>query len=210
MANQPRESARAQAPRDVSGDLFRQEALQTHARGEHRQGELLRISPSWTRWTFWLLLGFASLAAIYLSLGSISEYAEGPAVVQVEGGKDLFAIALLPGSYRPQLRPGMPLRLELAGYRHAFEPMTIDSIGDQVIGPQEARRLLGQENADTPLPGSVVVVRARLPAASFVSDDPVHALHDGVHGHAEVRVRSERILLALFPVLKPLLERHGG
>ncbi len=201
MANEPHESA--QAPRAVAGDLFRQEALQTHVRGEHRQGELLRISPSWTRWTFWLLLGFASLAAIYLFIGTISEYAEGPAVVQVEGGKDLFAIALLPESYRSQLRPGMSLRLELAGDRHAFETMTIDSIDDQVIGPQEAERLLGQAHSATPLPGAFVVVRARLPAATLVSNAPVY-------GHAEVRVRSERILLTLFPVLKPLLERHDG
>jgi multidrug efflux pump subunit AcrA (membrane-fusion protein) len=316
-------------PREQSQDLYRREALESLSQSEQRKGELLRISPAWTRWTYWVLLGFALAAVLFLLLGTVSEYAEGPAVVRVEGRNELTAmtggtvssvevasgeevvpgqalvrfydasesaeldrirgafelqlvnylknpndagvrqdlialrtqkgfaearleqlivraphaglvgdiqvrpgqvvsagdailsllsanqtvslIAMLPGSYRPQLRLGMPLRLELAGYRYAFETTTIESIGDQVIGPQAARRYLGQEIADTlPLSGAVVVVQAKLPSASFFSDKQVYAFHDGMHGRAEVRVRSERLLLALVPGLKAIFEPSHG
>jgi len=120
-------------------------------------------------------------------------------------------IAMLPGHYRPLLKPGMPLRLELAGYRYAYEVMTIDSVGDEVIGPQGARRYLGQEIADSVnLPGPVVVVRAKLPALTFMTQENAYRFHDGMHGRAEVRVRSENLLVTLVPALRWLYRSNNG
>jgi hypothetical protein len=50
----------------------------------------------------------------------------------------------------------------------------------------------------------VVLVTARLPAETFEADREVYRYHDGMHGTAEVRIRSERIVTALVPGLKGL------
>jgi membrane fusion protein (multidrug efflux system) len=305
--------------------LFRQQALQHHA-GQHHEGQLLRLSPSWTRWTFWLLVALFVAAGLYGGLGRVHEYATGPAVVRVDGRVDLTAklpgtvatvevqpgqrvavgqplvqfyddaenaelervrkefdlqllkvlrepadqmarqamsslraqrelastqlaerlirapragvvndvrirpgqhlapgeliltvvpddaqlslVAILPGGYRPQLHPGMPLRFELVGYRYEYHELAIDSIGDQVVGPNEATRFLGAEIADSvPLAGPVVLVRAHLPARSFASDGRSLDYYDGLPALAQARVRSEPIAVMLVPALRTLL-RH--
>ncbi|MGH9869342.1 MAG: efflux RND transporter periplasmic adaptor subunit [Candidatus Polarisedimenticolia bacterium] len=310
-------------------DVFRREALENLVQGRQRQGEPLRISPAWTGWTYWVLVAFFVIAVLFLLVGRIGEYAEGPAVVKIEGRREITAvtggtvtsvdvqpgetvgagqpmvrlydrqesaelertrrefelllvsylknpsdaglrqslialrgqkdlaesrleqrivrapeagsvgdlhvrpgqvvaagdmilsllgpapavsvIAMLPGSYRPQLALGMPLRLELLGYRYAYEATTIEAIGDEVIGPQAARRYLGPEIADTvSLTGPVVVVRARLLNPTFMTDQQVYDLHDGMLGRAAVRVRSQSLLVMLVPSLKALFEERRG
>lgn len=322
----PRATAAEQGP---SADIFRKEALEHHLQGHRREGDLLRISPAWTRWAYWLLVAVFAMGALFVLFGRLYEYAQGPAVVRVEGRTELTAlaagtvtsvevqpgqavaarqvlvrfydsqegaeldriqsefnlqlvnylknptepsvrqalitlrtqkefaesrleerivrapqasvvsdihvrpgqhvspgdtiltlageesgisiIAMMPGHYRPLLKPGMPLRLELSGYRYAYQRLTIDSIGDEVIGPQAARRYLGQEIADAvALPGPVVLVHARLPGPTFTTEGRTYDFHDGMHGTAEVRVRSESILLTLVPGLKALFESQHG
>lgn len=118
-------------------------------------------------------------------------------------------LALLPGHYRPQLRPGMPLRLELEGYPYAYQHLEIERVGEEVLGPAEARRVLDPDIADAlPFSGSVVLVHARLPVDHFTSDDRVYHFHDGMLGTAEVRIRSERLLLVLVPGLEALFHRR--
>lgn len=117
-----------------------------------------------------------------------------------EASQGLEVIALLPGEDRPQLGPGMTLRLELAGYRYAYQTVVITSVSTDVTGPAEARRMLGVEvSGDLPLPSSVTVVRGRLPSPEFVVDGQSFRYHDGMVGGAEVQVRSEPILFALVP-----------
>src|SRR5947209_6243331 len=70
--------------------LFREEALEHHA-GQRQEGQLLRLSPGWTRWSFWLLAAVVAAAIVYAALGTIHEYAAGPAVVRVEDCADLTA-----------------------------------------------------------------------------------------------------------------------
>ena len=114
-------------------------------------------------------------------------------------------IAFVPGEYRPQLRAGMPLRLELRGYPYAYQYLTVDSVMDEVIGPGEAQRYLGAGIADAvPFTGPVVRVSARLPGDTFEADGRVRRYHDGMLAQAEVRVRSEKVLVALVPSLKAL------
>ena len=105
----------------------------------------------------------------------------------------------------------MPLHLGLSGYRDVSGALTIDDIGDEIIGPQAARRYLREELADTvSLPGPVVVVRARLPSPTFVSDEGTYEFHDGMQGTAAVRLRSESILVALLPGFRALFGKHDG
>ncbi|HEV2854540.1 MAG TPA: GAF domain-containing protein [Thermoanaerobaculia bacterium] len=121
-------------------------------------------------------------------------------------------VALLPGEYRPLLKRGMPLRLELQGYRYAYQHLVVDSVGDEVVGPNEARRSLGDEVADAvQLTGPVVRVSGHLDSDTFEAEGKVRRYHDGMWGKAEVRVRSEPVLVALVPALKAVFEpREGG
>lgn len=302
--------------------LFRSESLQAHAdRGN--QGDVVRVSPSWIRWAYWMLVVLMIASAVYLVVGEVDQYSTGPAIVRVHERTELAAqssgpllsvhvsagqhvepgtllarlddsalqaelrrvqreldtqlrkrmldpsdaaatqalislrgqqrgvidrlelrqiraphagtvsdlriragqhievgavvmslvhdderrrvIVLLPGGDGPQLHPGMQLRLELRGYRYAYQWLVIDEVGNEVIGPAEAQRFLGPQLADSvAVPGSVVVVQASLPSESFQADDSTYAYHDGMLAVAEVRVRSESILELFFPALKRL------
>lgn len=118
----------------------------------------------------------------------------------VDSNEALEVIALLPGEDRPQLAPGMTVRLELAGYRYAYQAFAIESVSQDVIAPAEAKRVLGAEVADgLALPGPVVIVRGKLAKPEFTVDGRTLRYHDGMVGLAEVRVRSEPIIYAIVP-----------
>jgi multidrug efflux pump subunit AcrA (membrane-fusion protein) len=307
----------------VRSKIFREEALRHHE-GTQQEGDVLRISPAWTRWTYWTLLALLLTALVYSLLGTLPEYASGPAVVKVDGQSNLTVdlpgivssveihpgqrvqpgqalvsflsqeetasleriqrefdlqlirvlrdpsdesarqtltslraerelaetrrqartlrapqagvvsdlrirrgqyvtpgenvvsivgddvsvtlVALLPGGYRPTLEPGRPLRVELNGFSHEYRTFTIDSVGDQIVGPAEARRFLGPEIGDAiQLNGPMVLVRARLPSPTFTSKGKTFNYFDGMLARADARVRKERILVALIPGLKGAL-----
>jgi GAF domain-containing protein len=127
-----------------------------------------------------------------------------------EGGEP-SVLALLPGQYRPLIKPGMQLRLELRGYQYMYQHLEVASVSNEVIGPGEARRYLGEEIADAvPLDGPVVLVAARLPSQTFEVEGKVRRYHDGMWGQAEVRVRAERVLVALVPALRALFEDENA
>ena len=119
-------------------------------------------------------------------------------------------VALLPGHDRPLLRPGMPIRFELDGYRYEYRELTIDSIGDEIVGPNEARRLFGAGNTDgLAIDEPVVLVRATLPSPQFTSNGDTFHYYDGLRARAQARLRSEPILFTILPGLKAL-GRHGS
>jgi len=119
-------------------------------------------------------------------------------------------VVLVPGQYRPSVKPGLPIRLEIAGYKYAYQKLAVESVSDEVIGPTEARRYLGPEIADSvAIEGPVAIVKARLPASEFTADGKTYRYHNGMHGTAEVQVRSERLLLTLVPGLKALFRAKG-
>jgi membrane fusion protein (multidrug efflux system) len=303
--------------------IFREEALRHHE-GHREEGDVLRISPAWTRWTYWVLLALVLAAGLYSFFGTLPEYASGPAVVKVEGrsdmtveapgivasvevrtgqrveagqplvsflsreetaaleriqrelelqlvrvlrepsdeaarqaltslraelelaqarqqartlraphagvvsalrvrpgqyvnpgesvvslvGEDVQAslVALLPGGYRPLLEPGRTLRVELNGFPHEYQTFTIESVGDQIVGPGEVRRFLGADIADAlSLSGPMVLVRARSSSPGFTSQGRTFNYFDGMLAEANARVRSDRILVTLIPGLKGAL-----
>lgn len=136
----------------------------------------------------------------------------GEVVLSLGGRRgEMALVAVLPGRYRPQLEVGMPLRLELDGFRYAYQHLEIDTLSDEVFGPSEARRALGPGLGDAlAVEGPVVVIEARLPSDQFESDGKRYRFYDGSVGRVEVRVRSEPILLTLVPGLKAFFgDRHG-
>ena len=318
--------ALASHPESTQGpneDLFRREALEHYFQDAQDQGHLLQLSPRWTQWTYPVLLSLVAAALVFSLVASVHEYADGTALVRVEGRDDIVAplsgtvsaievrpgqrveagellvglysaqeaaelerleqefqlgllnrlrhpadpnveralgalqarkrqaearleersvraprpgvvsdvrvrpgqpltpgevvltlqaelqepsiVAVFPGHYRPLIQIGMPLRLELEGYRYAYQRLTVDGITDEVFGPAEARRLLGPGGDTVPLSGPVVLVTARLPSDTFESDGRRYAYHDGISGRAEIRVRSERLITTLVPALETVL-----
>jgi multidrug resistance efflux pump len=128
----------------------------------------------------------------------------------VRGESRPSVVAFLPGQYRPLLKRGMPLRMEVQGYRYAYQHLTVDSVGDEVVGPAEARRYLGEGLGDSvQFSGPVVKVEAHLPSNTFEAEGKVRSYHDGMVAQAEVRIRSERVLVTLIPALKAFFETRG-
>jgi biotin carboxyl carrier protein len=301
--------------------LFRTEAVV--AQGVTSWGDVVRVTPAWIGWTYWVLVALLLVAAVFVSVGTVATYSAGPAVVRatartdvvartagniaaverapgdrvaagaviarlddeneraalsraereldsqlrnhlldpadtgtdgalrrlqqareaartaledrivragssgtiadlrvrpgqhvtpgdivgsiVDGSGGLEVIALLPGEDRPQLAPGMRMRLELHGYRYDYQSLAIEGVSSDVIGPTEARRVLGPEIADSvELGGPVVVIRGRLSRDVFEADGRTFRYHDGMLGTAEVQVRRERMLFLLFPAARRL------
>jgi membrane fusion protein (multidrug efflux system) len=121
----------------------------------------------------------------------------------IDDESDLYVEAFLPGDARPKLAPGMPLRLEMNGYRYAYQTLSIDAVSTGVIGPSEARRFLGSQISDVvSITGPVVLVRARLTGRQFEADGHRYLYHDGMQATAEVQLRSQRLLAALVPSLE--------
>jgi biotin carboxyl carrier protein len=118
-------------------------------------------------------------------------------------------VAALPGHYRPLLQPGMTMHLELTGYDTHAQELTIEAVGDEVIGPAAVERLLGEDRADTfTITGPAVLVRASLPSPSFEAGSHRYPYFDGMAGTVEVRVRSQSVLTTLIPGLRELSEEN--
>ncbi len=120
------------------------------------------------------------------------------------GGAPRVAV-LLPGKVRPQLEVGLAIRLELDGFRYAYQRLEIESVSDEVLGPEEARRLLGSGVGEgAQITGPVVFAWARLPETGFTVDGRKYSYYDGMWGNAEVSLRSESLATALIPGLRVL------
>jgi multidrug resistance efflux pump len=118
-------------------------------------------------------------------------------------------VALLPGRYRPLIKPGAKLRFDLDGFQRRGHELIVEDVGDQIVGPTEAVRYLGREQADS-LPqftGPVVLVEASLPSGSFDADGERFEFAHGMQGKAETIVRTEPVAYAFLPGLKQWVER---
>ncbi len=118
-------------------------------------------------------------------------------------------VAVLPGDYRPMLAPRQILRFSLDGYKFEYRTVEVTSVGEEVVGPAEMRKYLGQElEGAFPIQGPTVLVKARLPSRTFVADGETYAYAEGLTGTADVAVRAEPILVTLIPALKSLRPRR--
>lgn len=114
-------------------------------------------------------------------------------------------LVFLPGQDRPRLRRGQSIQIDLSGYTKVRERGTIVEVGAEVIGPNEARRALGQKNADAvPLSGPVVMVRATLPNRTFKVNRDTFRYHDGMPLRGEVKVENKPFLVSLVPALEKI------
>lgn len=122
----------------------------------------------------------------------------------------LSVLALLPGASRPTLAVGQSLRIELNGYPGTHHDLEVASVGQEVIGPAEARRAFGGTIADAiQIDGPVVLVDAMLTSPTFENDGRELTLHDGMHGRAEVKTRTRPLIFQLVPGLEGMLHGHS-
>ena len=117
-------------------------------------------------------------------------------------------VALLPGRYRPLLQVGDKLRFEIDGFHHRARELTVDRVGEQIVGPAEATRYLGRDLSDAlQVQGPVVLVQATLDRTSFDADGQRYDFAAGMYGKAEVAVRTEPLAYAFVPSLKQWVDR---
>lgn len=128
--------------------------------------------------------------------------AAGELIVSIASEGGFTVIALLPRRYRRSLVEGQSLQLEVAGYQYAYQTLTIERIDDELVGPQDVRRVLGPEVADSlAVNFPVVAVHASLPS-TFISGAATYRYVDGMHATARARLGSQRILTSLLPAIK--------
>ncbi|HKU39620.1 MAG TPA: hypothetical protein VJR89_15780, partial [Polyangiales bacterium] len=72
--------------------LFRPRAIERASELAER-ADVLRLAPTWTRWAYWVIVGGALAAVAYATLARVDEWAQGSALVRVEGTTDLTAVA---------------------------------------------------------------------------------------------------------------------
>ena len=136
----------------------------------------------------------------------------GDAVLSLASDEVGFRVlAVLPGQFRPLLRRGMPMRLELMGFPYAYQNVVITAVSDEVVGPTTIRRYLPPAIAEViETKGPNILVEARLTSRSFEVGGRNLEFYDGMLARAEVAVNSESILLTLVPGLRALTGEDGS
>ena len=121
-----------------------------------------------------------------------------------EDAKGVSLVAMVSAEYRPMLKSGMRMRFALDGFKYEYADIEVLEVSAEAVGTSEVMRFLGHERSDAVRldPGGKVLVTARLPAASFVSEGQPYGYFDGLAGTAEIRVRREPIIVTLIPALR--------
>jgi hypothetical protein len=175
--------------------LFRREAIEFKA-GQLGPGDVLRIDPPWSRWSYWIVLALVVAGVVVTTTVHTSKTTSGPTVIDVR--ERTFA-AVVPDAASPDLHRGQLVRLELP----------------RATGPALAARVLRFEVAD----------QAGLRRAGFASSSKPSVLVTGVleghpdvaslrssppEGRAVVVLGSQRILDLFLDQLGGMLGKAGG
>jgi hypothetical protein len=189
--------------RSAPDPLFREEAMREYAHGR-LEGKLLRISPGWADWVFWLLMATFAATAAFLFLAQIDHVVSGPALVRrapvSSGGENLEVVALLPGNARAQIDVHQTMSVRWDGAAVPALDLEVQDIAPEIVGPDRARALLGNElSGIVDVSGPVVFVRAPIPASATASSSH---LVPGASGIAEVRIGRHRLYEELLPGLR--------
>ncbi len=135
----------------------------------------------------------------------------GQVVVSIlEEQAEVFAMAMVPGQFRPMVKPGQPMRLEISGFPFVYQDLEVTSVSDELVGPAEMSRVLGPGLGDAvTLQGPHVVVEGRLHSPTFEVDGRTYNYYTGMPGTAWVKVRARKGWLLLLPILEMIRKDHG-
>lgn len=118
-------------------------------------------------------------------------------------------IVLVPGRDRPRLARGQKIRFEVDGFARSYQTSSSSTVGNEVVGPEEAARFLGPELAHAVnVDGPVVVVEAPLRSRTFTARGERYAYHAGMLGRAQVRIDERSLVHALVPGLRSVFEEE--
>ena len=161
--------------------IFRSEAIRALDE-EGKSGDLLHLSPRWTRSAYWLLVFVLCGTLSFAGFATIGEYAAGAAVVRVDGKTDLTATAAGTVS-SVEVQPGQRVaegqvlvrfhnadeQAELARLESEFEAQLVRVLRDP--NDQAARQAVTTLRAQKELAEDRVARRTvRAPRAGVVSD----------------------------------------
>jgi hypothetical protein len=137
-----------------AGALFREEALEHHARPQDL-AELLRFPRVWTRWSYWACAALALFAAGYLALARLESYAAVSAVADVRlqdpgacmgdgqaSPGPAVTVLLLPAWLRDRVTPGAPVWVQVTGVDQAPTRQSVAAVGARLLDHQAAQRCL--------------------------------------------------------------------
>ena len=145
----------------MSEGLFRDEALRHHT-AARTTGDVLRVPPSWTRWTFAFLVAVFAAGALYAALGSVTIYARGAGIVAAPRGR---VTVYLPDRDREHLTVGLALRLTDPSDARRSASARVETIAPSPVplaAALEALRLPAWP--DAPAPSRLAVVEATIVA----------------------------------------------
>jgi hypothetical protein len=174
--------------------LFRREALDFKA-GQLGPGDVLRIDPPWSRWSYWVVLALVVAAVVVTTTVHTSKTTSGPTLIDVR--ERTFA-ALVPDAASPDLHRGQRVRLELRG---GTRPTLAARVLRSTVADQAGLRRAGF--ASSSQPGVLVtgVLEGNADVASLPSSRP--------EGRAVVVLGSQRILDLFLGQLGSMLGKGG-
>jgi membrane fusion protein (multidrug efflux system) len=124
----------------------------------------------------------------------------GDALVAIDRDSSrVVVVGMLPGHFRPRLAAAdTRARLVLDGFSREPVDVTVRSVADEVVGPAEALRYLGREQAGAlELGGPVVIVEATVDGDRTAFGDESFRFYDGMQGVLELRLDESSLLRSL-------------
>jgi biotin carboxyl carrier protein len=182
--------------------IFRKEALAAHAGGKE-EGSVLRFDPLWVRVAY-RLVGVAALAGAVFSVAfHVDEWAQGPAVVRVDGRRMITATTAGPVE-SVEVKPGQRVEANAVLMRL----VTIDEAAELERAQREFDlqlvRMLVDPN-DGVAKSTLASLRARREAAHNAVDSktiraPFGGIVSDVRVHAGQHVMPGEVLCSVVPV----------
>ena len=111
-----------------SSDLFRKEAVDHQKTAQAGRGDVLRISPRWTRLAYWVVLLTLVLGLLFTVFATVPEYAEGPAVIWIERSFVTAKAAGVVESVEVEPRDHVEADVELVRFYDAEEAAELERI----------------------------------------------------------------------------------
>jgi hypothetical protein len=180
--------------------FFREEALQHHT-GARVSGDLLRVPPSWTRWTFAFLLAVFVAGAAYATLGSVTVYTHGLAMTRGTGSGAASVTVYFPERDRSRLTEGLVIRIENpSDPRHAHR-VRLASVESEPVPLTVALAKLGIAAWPNAPPPSRLVV-----AGASIANDRSAAINVDEVLPAAAPIGEESLLALLLPAFRSVRE----
>lgn len=210
----PPQAARNEQMSKKFMELFRPQALDAYRTAHGDDGDVLRLSPRWIRWTFPTVIAIALTGFVLLCVLRTHQYASGPAVVRAADRTDLTSLvsgvveavtvrpgqAVAAGDTLIRLEARLP-RAEFARLEREYEQHMTDHLRDPANGT--ARQTVASLRAQLDVARrDLASYFIRAPHAGVVQDvrtRPGHQLVPGQVAATLIAESPELFLIAMLP-----------